>query len=110
MVALGAENIIARRVSDDLIAFSGKTLIPRYMRFFLDQNITKSRWFVMRMHEEAETDAKRGEESKLLALNDVIAEALDDFDILEMNVKILGSVFEGYVQLGRCMDGIMVYE
>nr|GEW90086.1 hypothetical protein [Tanacetum cinerariifolium] len=35
-------------------------------------------------------DAKRGEESKLLALNDVIAEALDDIETLETDVKILG--------------------
>ncbi|GJU39652.1 hypothetical protein Tco_1192609 [Tanacetum coccineum] len=37
----------------------------------------------------AAKDAKRGEEAKLVALNDVIVEALDEIDTLENNVKIL---------------------
>nr|GEX15665.1 hypothetical protein [Tanacetum cinerariifolium] len=90
MAAPGAENIVARRGSDDLIAFSGETSVPSYMRFFLDQKISESRRFVTRMHEEAETDAKLKEESKLLSLNDVIVEALDDIDTLKTDVEILG--------------------
>nr|GFA92158.1 hypothetical protein [Tanacetum cinerariifolium] len=39
----------------------------------------------------AAKDVKRGEESKLLALNDLIAKALDDIENLETNVEILGS-------------------
>nr|GEV85554.1 hypothetical protein [Tanacetum cinerariifolium] len=34
-------------------------------------------------------DAKREEESKLVALNDLIAKALDDIDTLETDVEIL---------------------
>ncbi|GJY29110.1 hypothetical protein Tco_0404877 [Tanacetum coccineum] len=115
MAAPGPENIVARRVSDDLIAFSGETSVPRYMRFFLDQKIAETRRFVTRMREEADTitalvaelramenedevyngllaakDAKRGEESKLVALNDLIEEALDDIETLETDVEILG--------------------
>ncbi|GKC02751.1 hypothetical protein Tco_0994361 [Tanacetum coccineum] len=37
----------------------------------------------------ATKDAKRGEEAKLVALNDVIAEALDKIKTLENNVEIL---------------------
>ncbi|GJV90070.1 hypothetical protein Tco_1534008 [Tanacetum coccineum] len=37
----------------------------------------------------ATKDAKRGEEAKLVALNDVIAEVLDEIDTLENNVEIL---------------------
>nr|GEV23490.1 hypothetical protein [Tanacetum cinerariifolium] len=37
----------------------------------------------------AAKDAKRGEESKLVALNDLIAEALDDIETLETDVEIL---------------------
>ncbi|GJR26176.1 hypothetical protein Tco_1102408 [Tanacetum coccineum] len=102
-------------VSDDLIAFSGETLVPRYMRFFLDQKIAETRRLVTRMREEADIitalvaelramenedevyngllaakDAKRGEESKLVALNDLIEEALDDIETLETDVEILG--------------------
>nr|GEY65776.1 hypothetical protein [Tanacetum cinerariifolium] len=113
--------LVARRVTDDLIAYSGETAIPRYIKFFLDQKIAKSRRFMNRIHDEvaivkgciaqltaviaelqamrdrdevhdsllAVKDAKRCEESKLLALNDVIAEALDDIDTQEVNVEIL---------------------
>nr|GEY25671.1 hypothetical protein [Tanacetum cinerariifolium] len=37
----------------------------------------------------AAKDAKRREESKLVALNDLITEALDDIDTLETDVEIL---------------------
>ncbi|GKE84995.1 hypothetical protein Tco_1558737, partial [Tanacetum coccineum] len=43
------------RVTDDLIAFSGETTIPKYMKFFLVQKITESRRFVNRMRDEVET-------------------------------------------------------
>ncbi|GJR41656.1 hypothetical protein Tco_1309759 [Tanacetum coccineum] len=118
----GPQNIVARRVVDDLIAFSGETSVPRYMSFFLDQKIAETRRFVTRMREEADTirgciaqmtalvaelqamenddevynallaakDAKRGEESKLLALTELIAEALEDIHTLELDLEILG--------------------
>nr|GEY76087.1 hypothetical protein [Tanacetum cinerariifolium] len=89
MAAPRPANIVARRVTDDLIAFSGETAVPRYMKFFLVQKIAECRRFVNQMRDEVETDAKHGEEIKLLALNDVIAEALDDTDTQEVNVKIL---------------------
>ncbi|GKE45298.1 hypothetical protein Tco_1472582, partial [Tanacetum coccineum] len=37
----------------------------------------------------ATKDAKRGKEAKLVALNDVIVEALDEIETLENNVEIL---------------------
>ncbi|GKD07635.1 hypothetical protein Tco_1187320, partial [Tanacetum coccineum] len=37
----------------------------------------------------AAKDAKRSEESKLVALNDVIAEALEEIETQEVNVDIL---------------------
>ncbi|GKA46291.1 hypothetical protein Tco_0739174 [Tanacetum coccineum] len=121
MAAPGPQNIVARRVTDDLIAFSGETTIPRYMKFFLVQKLAESRRFVNRMLDEVETvrgcigqltavvaepqamddqdevhdsllaakDAKRGKKSKVTTLNEVIAEALADIEILEMNVEIL---------------------
>ncbi|GKB83456.1 hypothetical protein Tco_0950351 [Tanacetum coccineum] len=99
MAALGLQNIVARRVTDDLIAFSGETTVPKYMKFFFVQKIAESRRFVNHTRNEVETvrgcigqltiDANHGEESKLLALNKVIAEALADIETLEMNVEIL---------------------
>ncbi|GJV05039.1 hypothetical protein Tco_1338608 [Tanacetum coccineum] len=50
-----AGNQIARRVIDDLIDFNGETSIPRYMKFFFDQQISDHRRFISRMHEEVQT-------------------------------------------------------
>ncbi|GKB41922.1 hypothetical protein Tco_0886864, partial [Tanacetum coccineum] len=120
-------NIVARRVTNELIVFSGETAPPRYMKFFLTQKLTESRRFVNRMREEADTlrdciaqltaiiaelqamanqdeahdsllaakDAKRSEESKLVALNDVIAEALEEIETQEVNVDILDGGNDG---------------
>ncbi|GJU57148.1 hypothetical protein Tco_1234914 [Tanacetum coccineum] len=137
MACHGNPNIVTRRVTDDLSGFNGETVIPRYMKFFLNQKIAESRRFVNRVRDEAETvrgcisqltavvaelqamenqdevhdsllaakDAKRGEESKLLALNDVIAEALGDIETLETNVEILdGENNEVDVLFWKCMD------
>nr|GEX99886.1 hypothetical protein [Tanacetum cinerariifolium] len=61
------------------------------MKFFLVQKIAKSHRFVNRMRDElvAAKDAKRGEESMLSTLNDVIAEALADIETLKTDVEIL---------------------
>nr|GEW99823.1 hypothetical protein [Tanacetum cinerariifolium] len=83
MAGEGPANMIARRVSDDLISFSGENAPPMYMRFFLLQNFAESRSLL------ATKDAKRGEEAKLVALNDVIVKALDEIETLENNVEIL---------------------
>nr|GEV96357.1 hypothetical protein [Tanacetum cinerariifolium] len=98
MAASGSANILARRVTDDLIAFSGETSVPKYMKFFLVQKIVESP-----MEDEDEVhdsllaakDAKRGEKSKLTTLNDVIAEALADIETLETDVDILGGENNG---------------
>ncbi|GJU07762.1 hypothetical protein Tco_1124192 [Tanacetum coccineum] len=85
MAATGPDNIIARRVTDDLIAFSGETLVPKYMKFFLVQKDQDE------VHDSllAAKDAKRGEESKLLALHRVIAKALEEIESQGNNVEIL---------------------
>ncbi|GJT54684.1 hypothetical protein Tco_0989738 [Tanacetum coccineum] len=85
MAAPGPENIIARRVSDDLIDFNGETSMTALV----------AELQAMENQDEvyngllAAKDAKRGEESKLVALNDLIAKALDDIDTLEIDVEIL---------------------
>ncbi|GJV24811.1 hypothetical protein Tco_1377506 [Tanacetum coccineum] len=110
MAGEGPANMIARRVTDDLIFFNGETAPLKFMKFFLVQKVAESRRFVNRMRDEvtmdciaqltaliaelqamedqeevhdsllAAKDAKRGEEGKLLALNEVIDEALDEID------------------------------
>ncbi|GKA86082.1 hypothetical protein Tco_0807793 [Tanacetum coccineum] len=55
MAALGGANQISRRVIDDLIEFSGETSVDGYMSFFKSQQIAKSRGFINRQREEANT-------------------------------------------------------
>ncbi|GKC89768.1 hypothetical protein Tco_1150417 [Tanacetum coccineum] len=55
MASLGGANQIARRVIDDLIEFSGETSVDGYMSFFKSRQIAKSRGFINRMLEEANT-------------------------------------------------------
>ncbi|GJT92049.1 hypothetical protein Tco_1080894 [Tanacetum coccineum] len=57
MAGEGAGNIIARRVTDDLIAFSGKTSPSKYMKFFLEQKVAESRRFVNRIRAEVATSS-----------------------------------------------------
>ncbi|GJW53578.1 hypothetical protein Tco_0097663 [Tanacetum coccineum] len=124
MAANGPGNVVARRVTDDLIAFSGETAVLKYMKFFLVQKVAETRRFMNRMRDEADAirsciaqmtdviaelqamedqdevhdsllaakDAKRGEESKLLALHEVIAEALEEIESQGNNVEILDGV------------------
>ncbi|GJZ12517.1 hypothetical protein Tco_0547747 [Tanacetum coccineum] len=49
----------------------------------------------------AAKDAKRGEEAKLVELNDVIAEALDEIETLENNVEILDGTRD---DIDLCLD------
>nr|GEW71560.1 hypothetical protein [Tanacetum cinerariifolium] len=83
MAGEGPANMIARQVADDLISFSGETAPPMIMNFFLVQKVAES---PMEDHEEvhdsllAAKGAKRGEQAKPVALNDVIAKALDEIE------------------------------
>ncbi|GKE65892.1 hypothetical protein Tco_1520053 [Tanacetum coccineum] len=127
MAATGPCNVVARRVTDDLIVFSGETAIPKYMNFFLVQKVAETRCFVNRMRDEADAirsciaqtndviaelqamkdqdevhdsllaskDAKRGEESKLLALHEVIDEAMEEIESQGNNVEILDGEHDG---------------
>ncbi|GJV91208.1 hypothetical protein Tco_1539021 [Tanacetum coccineum] len=47
--------MIARRVTDDLIVFSGETSPSRYTKFLLEQKIAESHRFVERMRSEVAT-------------------------------------------------------
>ena len=58
MAAPGPGNVLARRVVDDLMAFSGQNTPSGYMIFFLEQKIAERRRFVTRMRDEA--DVVRG--------------------------------------------------
>ncbi|GKC58188.1 hypothetical protein Tco_1085786 [Tanacetum coccineum] len=103
MAGEGPANMIARRVTDDLISFSGETAPPKFMKFFLVQKVADSRRSIRKEQGYIDlysamtlfggvTDAKRGKEGKLLTLNKVIAEALDEIETQEKNVEILDGI------------------
>nr|GEV34506.1 hypothetical protein [Tanacetum cinerariifolium] len=80
MAGEGPANMIARRVTDDIISFSGETAPLKFMKFFLIEKVAESRRFVNRMRDEATTarDSVAQLSGKLLALNEVIVDALDE--------------------------------
>ena len=68
MAAPNGPNQLARRVIDDLIAFSGETEVDGYMRFFKQQQISNLCGYINRMREEATT--ARNEIAQLTAIID----------------------------------------
>ncbi|GKD18219.1 hypothetical protein Tco_1207377 [Tanacetum coccineum] len=54
MAGEGVQNMIARRVTNDLIVFSGETSPSKYTKFLLEQKIIESRRFE-RMRSEVAT-------------------------------------------------------
>ncbi|GKE21345.1 hypothetical protein Tco_1432857 [Tanacetum coccineum] len=79
MAAPGPSNQLARRAIDELMEFSGETQVPKYMKFFIEQQIAETR----PMNDPKEfydalfclRDDKRVEYNTLMAINDVIAKA-----------------------------------
>ncbi|GJT94599.1 hypothetical protein Tco_1090117 [Tanacetum coccineum] len=69
MAGEGVQNVIARRVTYDLIIFSGETSPSRYTKFFLEQKIAKNRRFVDHIRFEVATSTEC-----IAQLNAVVAE------------------------------------
>nr|GEW92612.1 hypothetical protein [Tanacetum cinerariifolium] len=92
MAGEGVQNMIARRVTDDLIVFSGKTSPSRYTKFLLEQKIAESHRFVERIRSEVATSRDciaQLNAGRLDGLNEVIDDDLEEIEKLETNVKIL---------------------
>ncbi|GKD37343.1 hypothetical protein Tco_1257550 [Tanacetum coccineum] len=51
----GRNNIVARRVIDDLIDISGERSPSKYLNIFIEQQITDHRRFIARMRDEIRT-------------------------------------------------------
>ncbi|GJR68455.1 hypothetical protein Tco_0014520 [Tanacetum coccineum] len=77
MAGEGVQNVIARRVTDDLIIFSGETSPSRYTKFFLEQKIAEIRRFVDRIRSEVATSREY-----IAQLNAVVAE----FEAMENHI------------------------
>nr|GFB44937.1 hypothetical protein [Tanacetum cinerariifolium] len=69
MAGEGVQNMTARRVTDDLIVFSGETSPSGYTKFLLEQKIAESNRFVERMRSEVATSR-----DCIAQLNVVVAE------------------------------------
>ena len=127
MAAPGDDNVLARRVTDDLIEFSGENDPLQYTKFFLNQKIAECRRQINKWREDADSirecmaqttaliaefeampnqnvvhhplmvvrAARISEQSKLLALNESIAEAMDEIHTLETSVDILDGGNDG---------------
>ncbi|GJY79012.1 hypothetical protein Tco_0484813 [Tanacetum coccineum] len=83
MEAARPSNILARRVTDDLIDFSGETSLPKYMKFFFLQQIAETRRFINIMCEETQTARNCiAQLNALIAKIEAIGDADDAFDTL----------------------------
>ncbi|GJS15573.1 hypothetical protein Tco_0410045 [Tanacetum coccineum] len=69
MDAPGPSNQLARRAIDELMKFIGETQVPKYMKFFIEQQIAETRRFINVMREEAHSSRNR-----LAQLNAMISE------------------------------------
>ncbi|GJV51541.1 hypothetical protein Tco_1447282 [Tanacetum coccineum] len=76
MAALGPSNVVARRVVDDLLEFSGETSVSNVLSFF---NANK-------LLNVAILEDRRNENDKLLGLNDLIAQALKEIQAKKAHV------------------------
>ncbi|GJT48724.1 exostosin-like protein [Tanacetum coccineum] len=65
----GRNNIVSRRVIDDLIDISGERSPPKYLKIFIEQQITDHCRFIARMHDEIRTST-----NLISQLNVLIAE------------------------------------
>ncbi|GKA80427.1 hypothetical protein Tco_0787023, partial [Tanacetum coccineum] len=55
MAAPGPSNVVARRVVDDVIDFSGEAAVPKFIKFFFVQQVTDIRGVVNHMCEKSQT-------------------------------------------------------
>ena len=127
MAAPGDDNVLTRRVTDDLIEFSGENDPRQYTKFFLNQKIAECRRQINKWREDADSirecmaqttalinkfeampnqnvvhqpllvvrAARISEQNKLLALNESIAETMDEIHTLKTSVDILDGGNDG---------------
>ncbi|GKG49590.1 hypothetical protein Tco_0518364, partial [Tanacetum coccineum] len=52
MEAPGSSNVLARRAIDGIAEFSGETKVPKYMKFFILQEISEARRLATALRDE----------------------------------------------------------
>ncbi|GJW89391.1 hypothetical protein Tco_0164731 [Tanacetum coccineum] len=84
----GRNNIVARRVIDDLIDISGERSPLKYLNIFIEQQFTDHRWFIARMRDEIRTST-----NLISQLNALIAEleAFGDYEeVFDLVMELRG--------------------
>ncbi|GKE76393.1 hypothetical protein Tco_1542513 [Tanacetum coccineum] len=59
MAAPGPSNQLARRAINELMEFSGETQVPKYMKFFIEQQIAETKNFINVTREQAHSSRNR---------------------------------------------------
>nr|GEV31518.1 hypothetical protein [Tanacetum cinerariifolium] len=100
MAASGSLNLLAMRVIDDLLDFSGETFVAKSMKFFFLKHCR----FLNLIHEVFNTlmclrDDIRDENSKLEGLNDAIAEAEEKIAMKEEHAKTMEAASDHEVMI-----------
>ncbi|GJR61504.1 hypothetical protein Tco_1503666 [Tanacetum coccineum] len=83
----GRNNLVARRVIDDLIDISGERSPLKYLKIFIEQQITDHRRFIARMRDEIRTSM-----NLISQLNALIAklEASGDYkEVFDLVMELL---------------------
>ncbi|GKE55484.1 hypothetical protein Tco_1494669 [Tanacetum coccineum] len=96
MAAPGPSNQLARRAIDELMEFSRETQVPKYMKFFIEQQIAETRQIEAMNDPDEFYDAlfclrgdKRVEYNTLMEINDVIAKAEEKLTTKEAHLEIM---------------------
>ncbi|GJX59490.1 hypothetical protein Tco_0290880 [Tanacetum coccineum] len=86
----GRNNIVARNVIDDLIDISGDRSPPKYLKIFIEQQITDHRRFIARMRDEIRTST-----NLISQLNALIAELEAFGDYEEVLIAVVEEKIHG---------------
>nr|GFA97498.1 hypothetical protein [Tanacetum cinerariifolium] len=98
MAAPGPSNLVAKRVIDDLVDFSCETVVPKYMKFFIVQQIAEAQCFVNLMRDEARTTR-----NCITQLNVMIAE-MEAMEDQEEVYESLMCLRDGQSKPSPCLD------
>ncbi|GJS76360.1 hypothetical protein Tco_0726241 [Tanacetum coccineum] len=93
----GRNNIVARRVIDDLIDISGERSPPKYLKIFIEQQITDHRGFIAPFGDYEEVfdlvmelrDDRRDEQDKVADFNRLIVVAEEKIHGKEIDLEML---------------------
>ncbi|GJT19463.1 retrovirus-related pol polyprotein from transposon TNT 1-94 [Tanacetum coccineum] len=105
-LAFGSSGAVARRAVDELMDFSAEKKVPKYIKFFILQQIIEARRFANLMREKAQT-SKRAKNNNLIGLNKLIVEAEEDINVMEGHAQIMKAYASVHVRREFRVFGIL---